>query len=219
MSDVKPARRYDSRSRQERARRSREAVLDVAQQRFLTHGYGVTTVAQIAQDAAVSPETVYKAFGGKAGLAKAIYERALEGQGASPAYQRSDEMRERETDPRVIIREWGRLTAEVAAVLTPIRVLLRSAATTDTEVAQVLEDRERERLERMRHHASFLRQRGYLRDDLTVEKATDILWACSSAELHEMLVLQRGWSQEQFANFISDFMISGLLARPAPPDS
>lgn len=211
MRDVKPRRRYDASNRQERARRSRQTVLDVAQERFLTHGYGVTTVIEIAQGAAVSPETIYKAFGGKAGLAKAIYDRGLEGQGTPPAYQRSDEMRERETDPRVIMREWGRLTAEVAHVLTPIRLLLRSAAATDADMAQVLEDRDRERLERMRHHASFLEERGYLRNDVTVEKATDILWACSSAELYEILVIQRGWSLEQFAEFIGDFMISGLL--------
>lgn len=215
MRDVKVRRRYDASTRRERARRNREAVLDVAECQFLSRGYGATTVSDIAQAAAVSPETIYKAFGGKAGLVKAIYDRGLEGQGPLPAYQRSDEMRERETDPRVIMREWGRLTAEVASVVTPIRLLLRSAAATDADLARLLEDRDRERLERMRHHARFLAERGYLRDDVTANRATDVLWACSSAEFYELLVMQRGWSLEQFASFITDFMISGLL--PPPP--
>jgi len=215
MRNVKPRRQYDATNRRERARRSREAVLDVAQARFLSRGYGVTTVSEIAQEAAVSPETIYKAFGGKAGLVKAIYDRGLEGEGPLPAYQRSDQMRERESDPRVIMREWGRLTAEVASVVTPIRLLLRSAAATDADMARLLEDRDRERLERMRHHARFLDERGYLRDDVTVDEATDVLWACSSAEFYELLVMQRGWSLEQFAGFITDFMINGLLQRPA----
>lgn len=215
MRDVKARRRYDASTRRERARRNREAVLDVAESRFLSRGYSATTVSDIAQAAAVSPETIYKAFGGKAGLVRAIYDRGLEGQGPLPAYQRSDEMRERETDPRVIMREWGRLTAEVASVVTPIRLLLRSAAATDVDLARLLEDRDRERLERMRHHARFLAERGYLRDDVTANRATDVLWACSSAEFYELLVMQRGWSLEQFAGFITDFMISGLL--PPPP--
>lgn len=215
MPDVKPPRRYDASNRRERARRNREAVLDVAQSRFLSRGYGVTTVSEIAQDSGVSPETIYKAFGGKAGLVKAIYDRGLEGQGPLPAYQRSDEMRERETDPRLIMREWGRLTAEVASVVTPIRLLLRSAAATDADMARLLEDRDRERLERMRHHARFLDERGHLRADVTVDEATDVLWACSSAEFYELLVMQRGWSLEQFAGFISHFMINGLLPRPS----
>lgn len=215
MPDVKPPRRYDASNRREQARRNREAVLDVAQRRFLSHGYGVTTVSEIAQESGVSPETIYKAFGGKAGLVKAIYDRGLEGQGTLPAYQRSDEMRERETDPRVIMREWGRLTAEVASVVTPIRLLLRSAAATDTDMARLLEDRDRERLERMRHHARFLDERGHLRADITVDEATDVLWACSSAEFYELLVMQRGWSLEQFAGFITRFMVNGLLPHPS----
>lgn len=216
MEDVKTRRRYDASARRERARRTRETVLDVAERQFLDRGYGATTVSDIARAAAVSPETIYKAFGGKAGLVKAIYDRGLEGQGPLPAYQRSDEMRERETDPRVIMREWGRLTAEVASVVTPIRLLLRSAAATDADLARLLKDRDRERLERMRHHARFLAERGYLRDEVTADRATDVLWACSSAEFYELLVMQRGWSLEHFAGFITDFMTSGLLP-PSPP--
>lgn len=211
MADVKTRRRYDATNRRERAQRNREAVLDVAQRRFLSRGYGLTTVSEIAQEAGVSPETVYKSFGGKAGLVKAIYERGLEGRGSLPAYRRSDEMRERESDPRVIMREWGHLTAEVASVVTPIRLLLRSAATADDDMAQLLEDLDRERLDRMRHHARFLDERGCLRDGVTIDRATDVLWACSSAEFYELLVMQRGWSLEQFASFIADFMINGLL--------
>jgi AcrR family transcriptional regulator len=216
MPDVKPPRRYDASNRRERARRNREAVLDVAQSRFLSRGYGVTTVSEIAEDSGVSPETIYKAFGGKAGLVKAIYDRGLAGEGPLPAYQRSDEMRERESDPRIIMREWGRLTAEVASVVTPIRLLLRTAAATDADMARLLEDRERERLERMRHHARFLGERGHLRDDVTLDEATDVLWTCSSAEFYELLVMQRGWSQERFADAISHFMISALLPQSTP---
>lgn len=216
MPNVKPPRRYDASNRRERARRTRETVLDVAQARFLSRGYGVTTVSEIARESGVSAETIYKAFGGKAGLVKAIYDRGLEGRGPLPAFQRSDHMRELETDPRVIMREWGRLTAEVASAVTPIRLLLRSAAAADADMARVLEDRDRERLARMRHHAVFLDERGYLRDGVSPEEATDVLWACSSAEFYELLVMQRGWSLEQFAGFITDFMINGLLQPPSP---
>lgn len=213
MSNVKPPRRYDSSRRQESARRRRLAILDVAERRFLGQGYASTTIAAIAQDAGVSAELIYKAYGGKGGLVKAIYDRRLAGTGAVPAYRRSDRMRQQHTDPKAIVREWGLLTAEVATTLTPIRLLLRSAATTDADMARVLEQTEKERLDRMRHHAEFLAQRGYLRPQMGVDEATDILWACSSTELYELLVLQRGWSPPRFAQFITDFMTTGLLPR------
>ena len=212
MSHVKPRRRYDSSRRQELARRNRQAVLDLAERRFLSDGY-TTTIAAIAEEAGVSPELIYKVYGGKGGLVKAIYDRRLAGAGPVPAYQRSDQMREQLTDPRAIMREWGVLTAEVAATLTPIRLLLRAAATTDPDMATLLQHIETQRLQRMRHHAEFLTQRGYLRPDVTLDEATDILWACSSTEIYELIVLQRKWPLPRFAQFITDFMTTGLLPR------
>jgi len=59
----------------------------------VANGYAATTIAAIAGEAGVSVETIYKAFGGKSGLVRAIYERGLTGRGPVPAYQRSEEMR------------------------------------------------------------------------------------------------------------------------------
>lgn len=211
MANVKSKRRYDSTGRQAQAQRNRQAILDTAQRQFLDGGYGATTITAIAREAGVSVETVYKAFGGKAGVVHALYERGLTGLGPVPAYERSDEMRAHETDPVTIMRKWGLLTAEVASVVTPIRLLMRSAAATDPEMAALLEESDDERLTRMRHHARFLGERGYLRDGVTLGEATDILWTCSSVELYELLVLKRGWSLRRFAEYVTTFMIATLL--------
>jgi AcrR family transcriptional regulator len=217
MPYVKTQRRYNSTGRRAQARRNREAILDIAEREFLANGYAATTVAAIATAAGVSVETIYKSFGGKSGLVRALFERGLTGRGPIPAYQRSDEMRAQETDPETIMSNWGLLTTEVASVVTPIRLLMRSAAVTDPEMAQLLADSDAERLTRMRHHADFLVERGYLREDVTVDEATDVLWTCSSVEIYELLVLQRGWSSDRFARFVADFMISALLRRPSAP--
>jgi AcrR family transcriptional regulator len=211
MADVKRTRRYESPSRDELARRNREAVIDAAERQFLAQGYVATSVASVAEEAGVSVQTIYKVFGGKSGLVRAIYDRGLLGRRGDPAYDRSDEMRERETDPRTIMREWGALTTEVASIVSPIRLLMRAAALTDPEVARLLTETEAERLTRMRHHARFLKERGYLREGVTVDEATDVLWVCSSVEIFDLLVVQRGWSLPRFSRFVSDFMIENLL--------
>ncbi|MGY1618668.1 TetR/AcrR family transcriptional regulator [Geodermatophilus sp. SYSU D00691] len=208
---VKTRRRYDSSGRKEQARRTRELLIDTAERLLLEAGYAATTVAAIAAEAGVSVETVYKSFRGKSGLVRAIYDRGLLGAGRGAAYERSDQMRERETDPRVIMRKWGELTTEVASVITPIRLLIRAAAATDPEMASLLADSEAERLTRMEHHARFLAERGYLRDGVTVARAADVLWTSSSPEFYELLVLNRGWSPAEFARFVADFMIDALL--------
>ena len=204
-------RSYDSSRRREQAIRTRNAILDAAQRQFLADGYAKATIASIAAEASVSVETVYKSFGGKPGLVREIYERGLEGRGAERAYDRSDAMRDREDDPRTIMRNWGRLTAEVASVVSPIRFVMRDLASTDQDIAALLDRAERERLDRMRHHARFLKARGYLRQGVSVGEATDVLWICSSLEIYELLVVRRGWSIPRFARYVGDFMIRALL--------
>ena len=211
MAQVKPKRRYDSTGRQAQARRSREAILDAARRQFLDAGYAATTIAAIAAEAGVSVETIYKAFGGKPGLVRAIYQRGLEGREPVPAFQRSDAMRERETHPRTIMRNWSALASEVSSAVSPIMRLVRSAAANDPDMAALLRAGNDTREERARNHARFLKQRGYLREGVTVAQATDILWTCTSDELYDLLVVQRGWSLPRYAQFLADFMITALL--------
>ena len=211
MANVKPKRRYDSTGRQAQARRNRQAILDAAQRQFLEGGYVATTIAAIAAEAGVSVETIYKAFGGKPGLVRAIYDRGLEGPEPVPAYQRADEMRERETDPRAIMRNWGTIASEVSSIVSPIERLVRAAAASDPDMAALLQAHNDLRERRARHHARFLKERGYLREGVSVAQATDILWTCTSDELYDLLVTQRGWSPPRFAGFLADFMINALL--------
>jgi AcrR family transcriptional regulator len=211
MATVKSKRRYDSSGRQAQARRNREVILDAAQRQFLEGGYAATTIAAIAAEAGVSVETIYKAFGGKPGLVRAIYDRGLVGRQTVPAYQRADEMRERETDPRTIMRNWGRIASEVHSMVSPIERLVRAAAANDPEMAALLQAHNDLREARARHHARFLREHGYLRPGVTLGQATDILWTCTSDELYDLLVVQRGWSLPRFARFLGDYMIAALL--------
>jgi AcrR family transcriptional regulator len=220
MAKVKRTRRYDSSGRAAQALRNRAAILDVAHRQFLERGYGGTTISSVAAEAGVSAETVYKAFGGKAELVRAIYERGLAGRQQATVYQRSDEMREHETDPVAILRYWASLIAELGPQIGPIRVVMRSAAADDADLARVLKASDDERLKRMRHNARFLQGRGYLRQGVTLADAADVLWTCTSAELYELIVLRRGWSLKRFERFVGDFLVAALLspARRSPQD-
>ena len=207
MAKVK--RSYDSSRRHEQARRNRDAVLDAAERRFLTDGYGLTTIVSVAGEAGVSAETVYKAFGGKAGLVTAIWERGLEGRGPVPAPQRSDEMKAREDDPRQIIRNWGQLTTEVAPRVAPILLLIRTVAASDPEMARMLVATDRQRLRRMRSNAETLT--GHLKEGLTRNDAAEIMWTYSSPDLYDLLVIRRRWPIGRYGRFISEAMINALL--------
>jgi AcrR family transcriptional regulator len=209
--NVKAQRPYDSSRRRAQAAQTRDDIVEAARRLFLNHGFGQTTVSAVAAAAGVSVETIYKAFGSKAGLVRALVVRGLEGAGPVPAERRSDEMQALERDPRAVIRNWSRLATEVAPRTASIVLLIRSAAGTDPEMAQLLAEVDAQRLRRMEQNAQTLFERGDLRDGMTLEQARDILWTMSSPELYELLVLRRGWSVDRFAAFQAEQMIAALL--------
>ena len=208
---VKASRPYNASLRRERARQKRERILEVAERRFLRDGYGPTTIAAIADDAGVSVDTIFKAFGGKPGIVRGIRERALLGAGPVPAERRSDQLQAREHDPRKIIEGWGALTTEVAPRTGPILLLLRDAASTDPELRALLQDMDADRLRRMTVNARRLSRGGHLRDGVSVRQAADVLWTYSSPELYELLVLRRGLSLKAYGDFVADAMAAALI--------
>ena len=207
---------YDSARRREQAAHTRDLILQVARLRFLADGFKPTTIAAIAAGAGVSVDVIYKGFGGKPGLARAICEQALAGEGPIPAEIRSDELQSTDHDPRTIIRGWGTLTTEVSPRVAPILLLIRDVAASDPEMANLQAEMDGRRLDRMTHNARNLASEGYLRDDVSVGDAADIMWAYSSPQLYELLVLVRGWPIPRYGTFIADAMISALL--PAADD-
>ena len=208
---VKRPRRYDSRQRQEAARQRRAAIVDAAARLFLRDGFSGTTIARIAADAGVSEETVYKAFGNKIALVRAIRDQALAGVGPIHAEHRSDRMQASEDDPRKIIEGWGVLAMEVAPRVAPVLLLAREAAASDPDLAILQQEMDVARLTRMASNARTLLKRGHLRKDVALHAATDVLWTYSSPELYELLVIRRGWSVERYGRFIADAMIAALL--------
>jgi len=209
---VKRTRRYDSARRRDAARRRRAAVVDAASRLFLSEGFAGTTIAGIAKEAGVSQETVYKAFGNKIALVRAIRDQALAGAGPMHAERRSDRMQASEDDPRAIIRGWGVLAMEVAPKVAPVLLLVREAAASDRELARLQAEMDAARLTRMTHNARTLLTGGHLRSGITLDAATDVLWTYSSPELYELLVIRRGWSLERYGRFIADSMICALLS-------
>jgi AcrR family transcriptional regulator len=210
---VKRRRRYDATSRRARALHTQATIVDAAERLFLRDGFQATTIPAVANQAGVSQETIYKTFGSKIGLVRAIRERGLAGDGPVHAERRSNTLQKEERDPRRVIEGWGQLTTEVAPKVMPILLLVAAGATTDAEMARLRQELDLARLTRMRRNARRLARGGHLRAGMRPSQAADLLWACSSPELYDLLVRRRGWALSRYARFIVDVMISGLLPR------
>ncbi len=206
-------RSYDASGRHAAAALLQSTVLDAAWHRFSMGGYTATTIDAIAQDASVSTATIYKGFGGKPGLVRALVTRALRGDPAAvrAAEVRSDAVREQAADGPTLIRAWGALLAEVSPRVSPILLLLRDVADQDSTAADLFDELERDRRTRMADNARALDRVGALRPGISRARAREVLWFYSAPDLFDVSVQRGGWPIRRYAHFVTDAMISALL--------
>jgi AcrR family transcriptional regulator len=212
-ADVNPRRSYDSSRRQEQARHTRRAVLDAARELFLEQGYAKTPMGAVAGRAGVSVETVYKAFGNKPGLVKALFDVAIVGDDEPvPLVGREMVQRiEAESDARKKLAIYGEHLVGVGERAAAIQLLVREAAATDAGAAGVWDQLQAERLTGMTAFAAHLAGGGFLREDVSADEARDVLWTYNSIELWDLLVVRRGWTPERYGRWIAHQLIAALL--------
>jgi AcrR family transcriptional regulator len=210
---VKPSRSYNSTGRQAQARLTRSQVLEAAHRRFLDLGYAATTIPAIAHDAGVSVETIYKAFGNKAGLLKAVFDVALAGDDDPVPMNEREPIAGilAEPDPCKKLRRWADFYVTFAGRAVPLLLLARSAATSDTAASEVWRQMVAERRGGMAEFASHLLAGNHLRTGVDVEEATDVLWFLNSPEAWELLVMEREWTPEHFGHWVYDMAVASLL--------
>ena len=211
--DVNTRRRYDSTRRQEQARATRADVLTAARDAFLTNGYAATTVPAIASAAGTSVETVYKAFGNKPGLVKAVFDVTIAGDDEPiPVRIRATiQAIEATPNPRQKLEMYGTHTGDVGSRTGPLLLVVRAAADADPGAAAVWQTLQEERLTGMTMFAEHLAGGGHLRRGVTTDEARDVLWTHNSVELWDLLVRQRNWSDTRYGTWVAHQLIAALL--------
>jgi AcrR family transcriptional regulator len=204
-------RRYDASRRREQARHNRAAVLQVARVRFLAQGYAATTLPDVARDAGVSVETVYKAFTSKAGLLKAVFDVSVAGDDEPVPMAERDVIRDviAAPDAATKITLYAKHIAETMPRAAPVQLLARDAAAADAAAGDVLKQTRKEMLAGMTAFARNLAGTGQLR--VSVNEARDLLWTYHSPELYELLVLERRWSAKRYGDFLARALVDALV--------
>ncbi len=218
MASVKPRRAYNSSRRRDQAMATRQAVVDAARSAFVANGYAATTLATVAEAAAVSVETIYKLFGNKPGLVKAVFDHDVVGD-AEPVPMMQREFVQRnmlEPDPRRKLEMYGTHLAEVLPRVGPLLLVIRDAAASDTGAADIWQQMRAERLTGMTAFARHLDEGHHLRRGVSADEARDVLWTHNSVEVWDLLVNQRGWPAERYGDWIGRQLVAALLPTPTP---
>lgn len=198
--------RYHSPRRAEQALATRRAVLEAARELFVRKGYLATTVADIAREARVAVDTVYATVGRKPALLREVLETAISGTDqAVPAEQRDYVARARAARTAgAKIEAYVEGLVLIQPRLAPVYLALRDASTTDHESAALWQEISGRRAANMRRFAADLRSTGELRPDLSDDDVADLIWSMNGPEYWSLLVGDRGWTPERFAQRLVD---------------
>lgn len=216
-NEVNPPRRYESYLRQQQSRETRQHILDAARRLFLSRGYVATTIAAIGQEAGVATQTVYVSFGNKRSILTSLMDLSIGGdEQPVGVLQRSAPQQMRHTlDQRRQLEMMAHGIREIMERASPIFDVMRSAGAADPEVATIYQRLQEQRLKNMAHVVEWVAANGPLRQGLTVRAGADILWTLTSADVHRLLTVDRGWTGEQYEHWLGDTLIALLL----PPAS
>lgn len=218
MSKPRKRRPYDASHRQQRALESRERVLDVARRLFAERGYAETTMADIATEAEIALPTLYASFQSKRGLLSGVLNRLVSGQPGGPPVLETRGARAVLTEPDAR-RALALLAADLTAIqerVGPIYDVMKNAARTETEVAELFARAQGNRYSNFEAVAARLAELGALRQGLTIEHAARTLWVLASPDVRQMLATYAGWPAEQYKAWLESVLTGALLPDPRP---
>lgn len=213
--NVKLPRRYDSRRRREQAAQTRQLILGAAGALFRGRGYAGTSMTQIATEAGVVVETIYRGFGSKRALFRAVIEAVLAGGGARGDVPVEERPAIRavidEPDPRRQIALYAETQPGIHRRSGPLLRALRDGMATDPELRAVWDEMEAWRLTGQGRFVAMLGEKGAIRAGLSVEQARDVVWTLCSLAVHDLLVVERGWTAERYQEWLAGAMACALL--------
>ena len=186
---------------------TRDRILDAALTLFVAQGYGATSIAAVAREAGVVPETIYASLGSKRGIVDGLIERVAPPQVVGE-----------------IIANWQARTGDPGGQLDILATFAtrfwvkneRLAAvfrqgTGDTDIAGEWRRRQADR------RGLFARllagwPAGTIRTGLSLEAAVDIAWTLSSDEVFTLFVREREWTVEDFEAWLREALRREILA-------
>ena len=209
---VKTSRRkYHSPLRADQAEQTRHRILESAFRLFAESGYAGTTIAAVAEDAGVSPETIYLSLGGKRGLLEGAIEMAITGEEnqATEDHAWWTTVAQLPGAPERLER-MVEYSCTILARTRPIHAVIRGAADNEAFAAvlgrRLLHDRLTAQTERVRRYLG-----DDLRAGLSVDEAGQRYCVLAGPELYHLLTVELGWTADQHERWLTELLKTELL--------
>jgi len=175
-----------------------QAILEAAWRLIVDSGRADASMTEVARAAQVTRQSVYLAFGSRAGLLIAM---ARSADAKSVHARRMAEIAATAAPSAQTLLDFTAAWLAHLPEVYPVGHVLVAAAVTDADAASVLKDRLDGSL-----HARFLSilarlaAQGKLAPGVTPEVAADLIWSWTHLDAWKHLVVQRGWTPRSFCD-------------------
>ncbi|MFD7628266.1 TetR/AcrR family transcriptional regulator [Streptomyces sp. NPDC059851] len=202
-------------TRAEKARRTRQRMLDAAARLFAEKGWTGTTVEDIARTAEVGVQTVYFTFGSKRALLKELLDTSVAGDADPVATLDRPWAREvlEEPDPAAQLALQAAGARRILERAAPVLEVVRGAATADPELAELwrINHEQRHAVQLRFAQALLAKAGGSLRHGHDGAAAADIALTVLGPETYDLLVTRRGWTPARWEAWAADALARQLL--------
>jgi len=213
MPSISPKRKYNSTRRKSQARETRQQIIEAARILFIEYGYNGASIEAIAKQADVAPETVFAIFGNKRTILMNLVSISVGGDDQPiPLMKRPGPQAVlQETNPNAQLRLFAQDIAMILERVAPVMEIMRCAAKTESEIADLLKNLLEERLQNLTMFVRNLSSHHPIRGDFDERRAGEIVWAISSPEIFRLLTIDRKWSIEEYIKWLGDTLIKLLI--------
>jgi AcrR family transcriptional regulator len=175
---------------------TRATILDAAWALMAEAGRLDVSLSAIAAAARVSRQTLYLAFGGRAGLLTAMLRHR---DSRSDHVARLSEISARPSGRAGEFVDYVGVWLDYLPMIYPVGILLHGAALNDPEAAEAWDDRmKRALLAGMRRILRAAAREGRLAPGLAADAAAELAWSLVHPASWRLLVAECGWSAEAF---------------------
>ncbi len=206
MSNIKK-RPYNSTSRTAQAADTRSRILIAAKNLFESEGFEFVTIEKIALTATVSIPTVYSLFQSKRGVLRALMDEVLPQDKFEALVEKSKEA----ASPKERLLYSAMIARQIYDAERTQMEVFRGATVLAPEFKELEKEKEMRRYARQAITIKAMAKEKSLSKNLSVNQARDILWAFTGRDMYRMLVIEQGWTPEEYEKWLAQILSTTLM--------
>lgn len=201
------------------SQKTRRAILGATRALVEDEGPQRWTMEDVAERAGVTRMTVYRHFASRTQLLIATVRHVDEDEGSVTRFAVVADC----ASGVEALQCWVDAWADYVPHIHPVARALLSARDSDPDAAEAWADRATALRRSTQRVTQWLHRDGVLAEHLTVDTATDLMWAFASVQVWEALTQEQHWPPERYRRELTTALRRVLLGaqppgHPCPPD-